>query len=60
MSLLYLHRWDVIVYEMVKGGKSIYSDPFAFLRENLHPLLGSHKEDSSFSFHMIKVALPDE
>ena len=48
-----LHRWDVMVYEMGKGGKSIYSDPFAFLRENMHFLL-----KTPFGFTQRATALP--
>ena len=48
-----LHRWDVMVYEMGKGGKSIYSDPFAFLRENMHLLL-----KTPFGFTQRATALP--
>ena len=48
-----LHRWDVMVYEVGKGGKSIYSDPFAFLRENLHLLL-----KTPFGFTQRATAFP--
>ena len=52
-AVLALHRWDVMVYEMGKGGKSIYSDPFAFLRENMHFLL-----KTPFGFTQRATALP--
>ena len=50
---VYMHRWDVMIYEMGKGGKSIYSDPFAFLRENLQLLL-----KTPFGFTQRATALP--